>query len=127
MIQTLMTGGGLFTVKLIGVALFTNQSQWGEFFSSIPITVAMILVVCIPFNSLAWFVSNKRYQSLTNQLSRQFRIGKTTVMPHDCKVDKYARKWGLKSDLKLMLRAMLPYQTRHYRHTWTKQPPFGGF
>ncbi|MEZ9233827.1 hypothetical protein AB4259_22505 [Vibrio amylolyticus] len=67
MIQTLMIGGGLFTGKLIGVALFTNQSLWGEFFSSIPITVAMILVVCIPLNSLLWFVSDKRYQSLTNQ------------------------------------------------------------
>ncbi len=67
MIQTFMIGGGLFAGKLIGVAIFTNQSQWVEFFSSIPITVAMILVVCIPLNSLAWFVSDKRYQSLTNQ------------------------------------------------------------
>ncbi|MGC9402792.1 hypothetical protein ACP43V_10095 [Vibrio genomosp. F10 str. 9ZC157] len=67
MIQTLMIGGGLFTGKLIGVALFTNQNQWGEFFTSIPITSAMILAVCIPLNSLAWFVSDKRYQSLTNQ------------------------------------------------------------
>ncbi|ASA58014.1 hypothetical protein [Vibrio gazogenes] len=59
----------------------------------------------------------KKLLDVVNLLSRQFRIGKTTVMPHDRKVDKYARKWGLKSDLKLMLRAMLPYQTRHYRHT----------
>lgn len=32
------------------------------------------------------------------------------------KLDKLAIRWGLESDLKQMLREMLPYQTRHYKH-----------
>ncbi|WP_318521101.1 hypothetical protein [Photobacterium leiognathi] len=32
-------------------------------------------------------------------------------------VDKAARKWGLHRDLKLMLKMMIPFQTRHYKHT----------
>ncbi len=30
-IQTLVIGGALIAGKLISVALFTNQSQWGRF------------------------------------------------------------------------------------------------
>ncbi|WP_217543592.1 hypothetical protein [Vibrio metschnikovii] len=66
-IQTLVIGGALIAGKLIGVALFTNQSQWGEFFSGFPATVAMILIVCIPLNSVAWFVGERRYQNLIAQ------------------------------------------------------------
>ena len=49
-------------------------------------------------------------------LSRKFNLEKVAVITSDRRVDKSARRWGLKSDLKLMLREMLPYQTRHYRH-----------
>lgn len=67
MIQTLMMGSGVIFGKLIGVALFTNQSQWGVFFASLPIMVVTILIVGISFNSLAWCVGERRYKNLNNQ------------------------------------------------------------
>ncbi|SJN58157.1 hypothetical protein VR7878_02682 [Vibrio ruber DSM 16370] len=57
----------------------------------------------------------KKLLNVVALLSRKFGLETATVVSLDHRVDKYARKWGLKSDLKLMLRAMLPYQTRHYR------------
>ncbi|EHN68037.1 hypothetical protein [Aliivibrio fischeri] len=67
MIQTLMIGGGVISGKLIGVALFTNQRQWGEFFASLPTVVITILVVSILLNSLAWCIGERRYKNLINQ------------------------------------------------------------
>lgn len=64
MIQTLMIGGGLISGKLIGVALFTNQSQWGDLFADLPMVVVTILVVSIPLNSIAWWIGERRYQGL---------------------------------------------------------------
>ncbi|MFL0988105.1 hypothetical protein [Vibrio parahaemolyticus] len=66
-IQTLIIGGALFFGKLIGVALFTNQSQWGEFFTELPMTVTLILVVCIPLNAVSWFLGEWRYKNLSNK------------------------------------------------------------
>ena len=34
----------------------------------------------------------------------------------DSPLDPLALRWGLDSDLKLMIRELLPYQTRHYQH-----------
>lgn len=56
--------------------------------------------------------------STLKQLSSKFEV-KVEVRDApapDRKVDKAARKWGLKNDLKAMLKQMLPFQTRHYNH-----------
>ncbi|HHX8462810.1 hypothetical protein D8S93_24105 [Vibrio sp. VGrn 2] len=69
-IQTLIVGGALFLGKLIGVAFFTNQNQWGEFFTDLPITVVLILAIGIPLNAVFWFIGEWRYRNLSSTQER---------------------------------------------------------
>lgn len=62
------------------------------------------------------FERQERLLSIINLLSLEFNLDDEIVISTDFKVDKSARRWGLNSDLKLILREMLPYQTRHYKH-----------
>ena len=39
-----------------------------------------------------------------------------TTLDLDSPLESLAIRWGLNSDLKLMIRQLLPYQTRHYKH-----------
>lgn len=39
-----------------------------------------------------------------------------TALDLDSPLESLAIRWGLNSDLKLMIRQLLPYQTRHYKH-----------
>ncbi|MFH4594756.1 hypothetical protein WKW23_22040 [Vibrio alginolyticus] len=66
-IQTIIIGGALILGKFIGVSLFTNQSQWGEFFTGLPMTVTLILAVCIPINAICWFLGEWRFKNLSNK------------------------------------------------------------
>ncbi|ENK2095448.1 hypothetical protein AB3A53_004371 [Vibrio vulnificus] len=66
-IQTLIIGGALVLGKFIGTAFFTNQSQWGVFFTDLPMTVILVLAVCIPLNIIAWFLGEWRYQNLSSK------------------------------------------------------------
>lgn len=63
--QTLLIGGALVLGRVIGVALFTNQSQWEQFFTSLPTTIFLVLVVCIPLTIISWFISEWLYRKFT--------------------------------------------------------------
>ncbi|MDS1774110.1 hypothetical protein QX226_22640 [Vibrio vulnificus] len=65
--QTLIMGAAIVVGKFLGVAFFTNQSQWEEFFTGLPILAMFVFGIGIPFNSIAWFIGEKRYQNLLNE------------------------------------------------------------
>lgn len=49
-------------------------------------------------------------------LEDKFKISRVETPQQDRKIEKRALEWGLESDLKMMIRQLLPYQTRHYKH-----------
>lgn len=53
---------------------------------------------------------------LIDQLTLKYNIQAIKVEGRDRNLSKAAIKWGVKSDLKVLLKKMTPYQTRHYRH-----------
>ncbi len=65
--QTIIIAGAYLLGKFIAVALFTNQSQWEEFFTSLPMTLILLLAIGIPLNVIFWFLSERRYQRLSNK------------------------------------------------------------
>ncbi|EKO3793815.1 hypothetical protein HAR83_003264 [Vibrio metschnikovii] len=65
--QTLIMGGAVVVGRFLGVAFFTNQSQWEEFFTGLPILAIIFFGIGIPLNAIAWFIGEKRYQNLLNE------------------------------------------------------------
>ncbi|MCE0494664.1 hypothetical protein [Vibrio salinus] len=59
----------------------------------------------------------KKLINVLNSVSRRFELIPLLDLERNQGLDLLARKWGLKSDLKLMTRKLLYYQTRHYKHT----------
>ncbi|WCE31157.1 hypothetical protein [Vibrio sp. SCSIO 43137] len=64
-----------------------------------------------------------RYNCVNDEVKALLRIqvmklkSTATVVPtEDRKCEKLARSWGLHQDLKLQVRQLLEYQTRHYVH-----------
>ncbi|CAH0535566.1 hypothetical protein VST7929_03118 [Vibrio stylophorae] len=63
--QTVLLAWVLFLGRLIGIALLTNQSQWHEFYSTLPFFMTTILLFGGVLNSLAWRIGEWRYRHLT--------------------------------------------------------------
>ncbi len=73
-------------------------------------------VTCYLLERLIRFncVDDNRYEELEGMIKR---IEKDLVIHHtnDYHISKFARKWGLNSDMNALIRKLLPYQTRHYQ------------
>ena len=57
----------MMLVHLIMTALFSNQFQWNAFFSGISTTLAIVIIMGIPFNAFGWLIGNRRYHHLLNK------------------------------------------------------------
>ncbi|EGA64172.1 hypothetical protein [Vibrio brasiliensis] len=73
-------------------------------------------VTCYLLERLIRFncVNDDRYGEIDDIIKR---LEKDLIIPPNSRDDisKSAQKWGLNSDLNVLIRLLLPYQTRHYR------------
>jgi len=97
---------------------------WHEEF--IPDTVALdihtarsglyLIDALMRFNCVS--VSSKsELRCLLSSVSFRFNLWNELYVNRTSRVSDIAIKWGLTSDVRLLLRDLLPYQTRHYKHT----------